>query len=202
MVAGLVGRQDERDDLTVVWNKRTGGVPFHAADCAAGHKQYEGMPKEDRDRLYADMTNILSRTRLMGRGAVLDIESYKEYFPEAIDNVPYHYCFSRVIQDFAAIGHISIPPQKLKFSFHRNQKTNASAEVLYDFLSLSSSWEDSLYLDEIGFVPDDYVGIQATDLVAREAMKHADNLFVEPVRRPIGESMKVLFRTNLYKFRI
>ena len=59
-----------------------------------------------------------------------------------------------------------------------------------------------MYLDEIGFVPDDYVGIQATDLVAREAMKHADNLFVEPVRRPIGESMKVLFRTNLYKFRI
>jgi hypothetical protein len=202
-VCGLIGTQQEWDDLADVWNKRTGGIPFHPADCEAEPPRgpYKNMSKDERDKLYTDMINILTRTKLMGYGAVLDIKSYKEYFPDTVDNVPYHFCFSRTVQDFAAIGHISVPPQKVKFAFHRNQKTNASAEVLYDFMGLSSDWEDSIYLDEISFVPNDYVGIQAACVVTREAMKHAYNRYVGPVHRPVRESMKVLFNSHLYKFR-
>ena len=32
-VAGVIGRQEEWDELEKVWLKRTGGVIFHAADC-------------------------------------------------------------------------------------------------------------------------------------------------------------------------
>jgi len=59
-VVGLIGTQEEWDDLTVVWKQRTGGTPFHASDCEAepGRGQYKDMPREDRDKLYADMIKI------------------------------------------------------------------------------------------------------------------------------------------------
>ncbi|HVN97968.1 MAG TPA: hypothetical protein VMT62_16180 [Syntrophorhabdaceae bacterium] len=64
-VAGLVGTQEEWDALAVSWNQRTGGIPFHAADCESGHRNYKGWPKEDRDSLYADLVNMLVNTKIM-----------------------------------------------------------------------------------------------------------------------------------------
>ncbi|HVN97967.1 MAG TPA: hypothetical protein VMT62_16175 [Syntrophorhabdaceae bacterium] len=107
--------------------------------------------------------------------------------------------------DFGDLVSISVPQQKVRFVFDRNPKTNASAEVLYSFLTETSGWEGASYLDSITFASRSEVGIQAADILAREAMKHADNLFIGPKRRPVRKSMKpfsaTLETTGRYKFR-
>jgi hypothetical protein len=203
-VAGIGGTEEEWDFLERVWLKRTGGKIFRPADCESDHGDYKEIPHEENQRLYLDIVNILARTKLMGYAASADLQALRDCFPGADEDAfPYFHCFSKVLQEFLGIGHVSIPQEKVKFSFHTNLKTKQSATDLYFYmLGLpEDEWKfNPLLADEISFIGQEKtIGIQAACLFSREAMKHFDNFFVGPRKRPIRESMRVLLSTKRYR---
>jgi hypothetical protein len=199
-VSGIAGTQEEWDTLEPVWISRTGGKAFHAADCEAGRGDYNGISHKENLNLYADLIKMLVRTNMIGFAAVVDLKVYNELFPDVVDNQPYHICFHAVVEHFAEIAYFPQHRQKVKFTFDRNSRTLSSSSYLYEYLATTSDWKYAECLDEISFSTRNNIGIQAADLIAREAMKHYDNVVVGPTKRPIRKSMQALLSTGRYTF--
>ena len=199
-----MGTQQEWDALNVIWNNRTNGKPFHAAACEAGQDDYKGLPHQENLKLYADLIKIIVRTNMVGFAVIDDLKVHKNSFPKTPNQAPYHVCFQKVIIEFAKIGYLSIPQQKVKFTFDINSKTQASCVFLYDCLKKSNQWKFAKYItDEISFTDRrSSVGIQAADLIAREAMKHADNVLMGSKGRRTRTSMYELHSSNKYNFEL
>ena len=126
--------------------------------------------------------------------------SNRKFFPDTPNSSPYHVGFQKVIIEFPKLGYLSIPQQKVKFTFDINSKTEGSCGVLYDCLRKSKKWKLTEYItDEISFADRrSYVGIQVADLIAREAMKHADSVLIGSKGRRTRTSMYELCSSNKY----
>jgi len=184
-VSGIAGTQEDWDKLAPLWKERTGGIPFHGAECEAGKGPYKKMEKRDRLQLYADLVKILSRSRLMGFAATIDLQGFKSCFPHILPSEPYHLCFRKVLTYFAFMGYILIPQEKVRFTFDLNSKIQYSTVKLFEWVKGISEkeWKYSITVDEIAFASrkdEAGIGIQAADIIAREAMKHYDNFFAGP----------------------
>jgi hypothetical protein len=192
-VAGVVGTKEEWDALIPIWLERTEGKRFHAADCEAGRGDYEGIPHEENLKLYADLVTILIKTNLMG---------YNRFFPDVVTNIPYHFCFQKVVMWFARVAYLSVPREKVSFTFDMNSQNKASTIVLYEAMAKSSQWKHAEQLMEmVSFASRrESVGIQVADLVAREAMKYCDNFFTGRDSRPVRKSIQALSDSQRYYF--
>ena len=101
----------------------------------------------------------------------------------------------------ARLSAICIPRDRIKFTFDRNHQVEYNAVALYDHL-INCDKEKFEYIklmhDEIGFATKKTIGIQAADLITREAMKVLDNR-IGPVRRLSRTSAKVLWESGTNK---
>lgn len=80
-VAGVMGTQEEWDKLEIKWIERTKGRFFHGADLETDQGDFKGIPHEENQKLYADLTNLLARSNMMGFGSAMDIHAYKKCGP-------------------------------------------------------------------------------------------------------------------------
>ena len=197
-VAGVIGRQEEWDELEKTWVKRTGEIIFHAADCDSDRGDFATTGHENNKKLYKDLTRLLTSTKLMGHGVAIDLGGYRHNFPEAIEETAYFMCFTRIIIRFAQLASAFIPQDKVKFIFDVRHQVTYNAGLLYDRLSNFAKWDIHSYMDEISFKSSKSVGIQVADLWARETMKHLDNM-VGPQKRPMRQSMRALSDTGRFK---
>jgi hypothetical protein len=203
-VAGVGGSEKEWASLEYAWIERTKGIVFHPTDCESDKGDYKDFTHEENQRLYRDLVKILTNTGLLGCAAVIDLKGLRAVFPDMDEDVwPYSGCFSKVVGHFRDVGRLLIPQEKVKFSFHINQKTQWDASSLYNYLMTLPEDErppDLCLADEISFISrEDMTGIQVACLFAREAMKHYDNLFIEPRRRRERASMRALFSTGRFE---
>jgi hypothetical protein len=200
-VGGLIGREEEWDALGVIWNERTGGKPFHAADCESDRGDYKGIEHHENLRLYADLARMLAkRTRLLGFGVAIDLVEYRRIFAGLPEDQPYYLCFHDVVKSFAQVGYLHVPREKVSFTFDRNLEREYNATVLYDYMVHLPDWKFRDYIgDTVSFADRRNVGIQAADLIAREAMKHLDNQIGPQLRLPRA-SIRVLGSSNRFKF--
>jgi hypothetical protein len=204
-VSGIVGSQAEWDEFSVVWNNRTGGIPFHAADCEAGKGEFRRMSKKERLKLYRDLVNILVSTNLMAYTATIDLQGWRTYFPEVLDTIPYYICFRYIVMHFAELAYKSIPREKVNFVFDLNNRTNPGTATLYEWIISLPEWEYKYapcLVEEISFASrKERIGIQAADICAREGMKHLDNFFIGPPKYRFERlSMQALRATNRFNF--
>jgi hypothetical protein len=125
-VAGILGSQEEWDELTPRWLIRTGGKAFHAADCESDQGEYKGVPHRENLKLYADLVKMISKTKMLGYGVAMDLEAHKISFPDVVENIPYQKCFEQVVIYFAERAYLHIPQQKVEFVFDLNSRTQAS----------------------------------------------------------------------------
>lgn len=72
-IAGIMGTQEEWDDLAVNWLTLTNGKIFHGTDCESGYNDYKGIPQQQRLKEYADLTKLLTKTKLLGFGVAVDL---------------------------------------------------------------------------------------------------------------------------------
>ncbi len=174
-----------------VWLKRTGGKIFHATDAEF----------ENNHNLIEDLSNIIVRTKLEGWGVGIDLKSYRYFFPDKLDDKePYLKCFEKVVRHFAKKA-FEIK-QKVKFTFHINQKIQYNATYLYNCMVNQPDYEYSKYLfGELGFADNSIISIQVACFFAREIMKHIDN-FIGPVERPTRKSMQSLLETGRFECNI
>jgi hypothetical protein len=195
-VGGVVGSQEEFDALEVEWNKRTGGIPFHAADCESDRGDYAAASHSENMRLYADLTKLLCSTRLIGFGTAISLRDCYELFPAMPENQPYYIGFHHAVRYFSKIGFLHVPRQKVHFTFDRQLEMKYNATFLYDHMVRQPEIKYNRYLDgEVSFADRSKVGIQAADLVVRESMKDLDNT-VGPVKRPTRRSMMALLKAG------
>jgi hypothetical protein len=79
-------------------------------------------------------------------------------------------------------------------------ETNYNAGVLYSYMAQLEEWSASSLLSEkVSFASRKYVGIQVADLIARETMKHLDNM-IGPVKRDKRRSFAALQDTKRFMF--
>lgn len=204
VVSGLMGTQKEWDELTLPWTKCNEGKPFHATDCEAVPPRgvYEGMSPKKCKNIYAKVTKLLAETKMLGFSAILDLRAYKELLHDKARYIPHGHCFQALVIHFVERAYISIPQQKVKFTFDLNLETSGTYKGLYELMRRNKSdWNFAPFLDEISFVHrDDHIGIQAADLLARETMKYYDNFYLGLHQRPIRSSMELLKSTQRYTF--
>jgi hypothetical protein len=199
-VAGLFGDETAWESVKKRWADRTGGKLFHAVDCESDTGDFADSPHSENLRLYKDLAKLLANSNLLGYGHAMDIGEFFALFPEAVENQPYYMCFQEVVTRFAQYTSVCIPPDKVECIFDLNHDVEYNAALLYSYMVNLPEWKFHQFLaDKISFASRKEPGIQMADLVARETMKHMDNI-VGPVKRLPRLSMRALARTRRFKF--
>jgi len=129
---------------------------------------------------------MLAESNLFGFAAAVNVRDYKERMPhEETHEMAYYACFADVLARCAALGSITMPPQKVDLTFDQNFERDPSTSDLYAYLGELKEWIHHSYLGErVTFA--NYrkeSGIQAADLLARETMKHMENTMLESRER-------------------
>jgi hypothetical protein len=201
-VSGILGDQKQWDSVREAWHLRTGGRVFHAAQCETDKGEFENSSHQDNLKLYKDLTAILCASNLWGWAAAMSLENHKQNFPAALEHQPYYFCSRWVIEHFADLAELLIPRGEIKFTFDHNIETEFNAAAQYRYLlTLPELKGRHLLADEIAFATRKQIGIQAADLVAREAMKHLDNE-ITGAGRPKRKSLNALQESGRFKFRL
>lgn len=200
-VAGLLGTQEEWDNLGATWLKRTKGVIFHATDCEANRGDFKGVPHKQNLNLYKDLVQILANSGILGFAVAIDVKGYREIVPGAVlAEAPYFHGFTRVVVYLTGLAKYYIPPEWIQFVFHQNINTQYNAGYLFNFLVIREKWKDytSSVVDPVAFSSSKAVGIQAAGLLAREAMKDFENVVWPSRQRRI--SMLALIKSKRFTF--
>ena len=200
-VAGLVGMEEEWDELEIKWMKRTGGKVFHAAACESDAGEFARISHKENLKLYEDLTRLIVDTKILGFGVGIDLAGFNETFPDVLPDQPYYMCFVRVVIDCADVAYLSVPRQSVKFTFDHKLETEHHAAAVYNYMVNLPEWGlHSVLHREIGFADRrSRVPIQAADLLARETMKHLDNQ-IGPERRRMRRSIAALNETGRFRF--
>jgi hypothetical protein len=199
-VSGVFGSDQDWDELKRPWIERTGGKIFHASDCETNQGEFSKTSDAENKKLYKDLTQLLCKSRLMGRSHAIDMAAWKTNFPDALEDMPYLICFRNVVYDCGGLAFLSVPQDDVEFTFDQHPESEYNAGVLYTYMAQMKQWNASTHLSaKVSFASRKYVGIQVADLVARESMKHLDNM-VGPVERPIRRSMSAILDTKRFQF--
>lgn len=201
-IAALEGTESEWQELQGKWVTRTGGKEFHATECES---EYANDPDPAKHKanlsLYADLTQLIANSELRGYGIGLELAGHREFFPDVPADVIYIKAFTEVLKHFIQNAVTSID-DPLKFNFDQRQESNYNAGALYHSMVNWNEWKGkNIFLStDITFSNRKNPRIQAADLLARETMKHLDNM-VGPFKRPLRRSMKALASTANQRIR-
>ena len=200
-VAGLFGDEETWKSAGAIWQARTKGGIFHAAECDSDTGSFANFSHDENKLLYRDLVRILADSRLLGFGAAVSLEAYNRVFTGAPDFQPYHFCLNEVISYFARIAHTCILRGQVHFEFDRNARVQHDAQSVYDYALSLTEWPYHQYLqpDQLGFEDRRNPKIQMADLLARETMKHLDNQ-IGPVQRRTRMSYLALARSSRFQF--
>ena len=174
-VGGLLGDDNQWELFRNKWRERTGRRVFHAADCEAQQGDFADMSESECQRLYSDLTLLLSESYLIGWGAAVDLAAAKREFPKAFRNQAYYSCFLRTVYHLADQAHIFVPIDEIQFIFDQNREVQYNAGLLYQYVVEANSWREPFLAETIAFKTRKNIGIQAADLWVRELMKRFDS---------------------------
>ena len=186
------------------WVERNGGIPFHATDCESGWGDYRGKDRDIRTRLYRDLVAMLAEGELFGFAAAVNIKDFRKAYPtEKTQELAYYMCLADVLARCAALGYITMPPQKIGLTFDRNFDRDPSIADWYAYLGELTEWEFHSHLgDRVTFANyREEPGVQVADLLAREAMKHMENTMLGNRERWSRVSFMRLQRSPRMHFR-
>ena len=200
-VAGLIGSETDWDKTVEAWTARTGGLTFHAVDCETDQNEFAKFTHRENLALYKDLSKILAASRLMGYGCAMSLEDFDILFAPMMRNNGYYLCFRTVVLYMVQIGRTMIPrPTEIKFTFDHNEPIEVNAAKIYDFVVNMPGTDFGDYMsNEISFAVRRNPRIQMADLVARETMKHFDNM-LGPVKRIPRGSFLALQQTKRFAF--
>jgi hypothetical protein len=194
--AGIVGTQEEWDEIKRAWLTCTEGKEFHGTNCESGYGDYKGIPLEKRLQEYKSLTTILAdESKLYGFGVSVDIAAMKSNLPEAKEDAPYFKCFTHVVMGLAERGYLSKPRQMVQFTFDQNLQRRYNSILMLKLLSQWPNCEYGQYIDtdDVRFLSHKHVEIQAACLLAHDTMKHLDNLLLAeglPTRKSLDRLLK------------
>lgn len=196
VVAGLIATQKRWDALEPVWIKTLGGKRFHGTDLVSGGGDFQGISKEQRLKLYLDLTKLLVKTNIIGFGVAIEINAYRTLFPDVPEYMSYYMCFVPTVLQLSKIA--ASNKQKANFIFHHNRKTDYNSGLLYDSMINFPEVKFRKYFNRISFASDDEIGIQCVDLFAREVRRDFDKRYLQNIKYNTGKSFESLCKTGRF----
>lgn len=194
-LAGLVARLGQWEWFTDAWGRmlsKNGITEFHSADLESRRGIYDGIGKDQQQRIFQDAVNVIggwARTAIAG---LVVIDDYEEAIPNwakktAAFGDKYNFCFQMCLNlVFRWIEQRDPPMQegdRIAFIFDQRERGQEITSTSYSQIKKFRDPQDrmgSLTFDSRKRV----FPLQAADLVAYEAYKHLDNLALKSGRPP------------------
>jgi len=191
-VGGLIGGPIQFDTLDILWASETHNLaePFRSTECECQHGQFEEWSKGDCDDLMRRLVRVILDTKISGVGYVVPVQDYRSVFPDAGEYDPY---FLALRQTFINIAYLASakPSLGLAGDFDVNiicegsTATSGQAKRIYEDLKSFDGWTWRKRFKSFGPGNKLLMPLQAADLIAREAYKHAVNLGIRGTRKPV-----------------
>lgn len=160
-VSGVFGSDQDWDDLKRPWIERTGGKIFHTSDCETNQGEFSKTSDTENKKLYKDLTQLLCKSRLMGKSHAIDMAAWRGNFPDALEDMPYLICFRNVVYDCGGLAYLSVPKDGVEFTFDQHPETEYNAGVLYTYMAQMKQWNARPHLSEkVSFASRKYVGFK------------------------------------------
>jgi hypothetical protein len=191
-VGGLVGTGVQFDELDIFWCSATNGLtePFRSTECECQQGQFSTWNKSDCDSLMKQLVEIIRQTQLHGVGFIVPVADYRHVFPDAQEYDPY---FLAVRHTLINMAYVASPKPSLdragkidlRIVCEESTTTSARAKKIYDELKTFPGWRWGKAIAGFSTGTKRLMPLQAADLIAREAYKHAVNLGMRPTRKPV-----------------
>lgn len=182
---GFVGARDQWDMFEAYWSHETHSLrqPFRSTDCETGHGQFKSWPKSKRDDLMARLVDVLRKVQLRGFASIVPINEYKEAFPQCGEYDAFLLALRQTIMNMAFIANEIADDVELWF-----EHGPIDGKIRQVFCSIAGrrQWKPAKRLRGPKFGTKQVRPLQASDLIAREAFKHIDNLGIRPTRAPVA----------------
>jgi hypothetical protein len=191
IVGGLVGYENVWSHFEVKWASATYQLkkPFHAAACEAQRGCCEGWTVKQCRELMKELTGIIKQTRMGVFGSIVPIQTYRDVFPNSGYYDPYYLAVKHSIINMAYLGRLSASTREFSAIslMHEQGDRDGKLYGIYKAMKGVKSWPDAKYLDGFTIGSKRVNGLQAADLIAREAFKLIDNIGTRPLRKPVRE---------------
>jgi hypothetical protein len=149
--------------------------PFHSAECASQHGDFEGWTKPECAAFMDRLVDIIVTHNVSGFASIVPIKLYRRVFPEAKPYDPYYLAVRHTLLALAGIGQMEKDKYGfggLKCWFEYDKKTKPTIEQIYEKLRNIQTWKPASCLQEFpSFENETLVPLQAADMVAREAFR-------------------------------
>src|SRR5580700_50153 len=188
---GLLGSGDEWDSLDALWSLETHELqkPFRATECECGHEQFGDWPRAKRNDLMRRLTGVIYRRNLYGFATIVPLEAYEEVFPDCGKHDAFLLAATQTIMNMAYMAHTMRKDAALWFE---SGDSDGAINTIFDSVVALKEWRPARHLRSISFEGKRIYGLQAADLVAREAFKYLDNRGTRPARIPLLRLKDVL----------
>lgn len=186
VVAGYLAKPPEWRDWTKKWNlvKRPIRI-FHAVDCQNLKGEFKGWKPDERDAYVRNLLPVIAAAPLAGIVTGID----KAAFNAAMQDHPdlrrmfgntYTACFQWAVQHILAIAHRYQNTDRVAFVHEINNMKGDAVSAL-DFIgTYHNPGKNKITLSFAG--KDDFVPLQAADILAYEGNKRLRNLSGKPRR--------------------
>jgi hypothetical protein len=185
-VGGLIGGKDQWFSFEKAWSVATYElkVPFHSTDCEAQRGCCDGWSIERCNSLMKELVRIIEGTQLHGVGFVVPIAEYRAVFPNADQFDPYFLALKQTIINMAYLGRNTDGPVDIHM-IHELGPTSSAVVRIFNELKALKTWKDGARLKQLSHGDKALTGLQGADFIAREAFKHADNMGLRRIRKPL-----------------
>ena len=174
---------------------------FHAVDCQNLRGEFEGWDETRRDTYVANLLPVIAQHEIAGLLIGIDMKCFEQAMaavPEMRDmfGTPYDACFQWNIQTFVDFNNKRGGIGRLAF-FHETNDYEASAKRSFEFVKINpKNTSEKMSLTFAG--KDDFVPLQAADVLAYEGNKRIRNIDKKPRRAwsaidPKADRIRVLY---------
>ena len=178
-VAGYMAKPRTWETFTRRWNAAKRPIEvFHSSDCNGFKNEFEGWKREDRDALVIRLLTVLRERPMMGFVTGLDLKAYEEAMTDNPDlrellPDPYGTCFHWTVATMMDLFEKQQNNERLAF-FHENNDYHKQAYEAFDWIKGNRKKHTSAMTLSFGG-KDDFVPLQAADILAYEAYKLLQN---------------------------
>lgn len=203
-VCGLVGTTVEWSRLERPWKQNLEAlkVPcFHATDCSAGRKDFQGIDRPLRDSLSMGLSLAIADRQLAIIGGSVFREDWNNcatrLMKEAYGGDPYHLCFALALQQLSDWSERFAGGDPVALVFARQQQYNDYSEKILTLVNGSKHYQ---HIGSLSFSrPECVIPLQAADHVAYENYQELyAQLQGSDITAPVRENLKVLTRAIPY----
>lgn len=187
---GFIAPESQWEKFELQWMSATHALkePFHATDCECQQGQFKSWQKPECDALMAELVSLALQRELAGYAVIVPIDDYRAVYPKSGEYDPFYLAVKQVLANLAHIA--SLIDERMKCWFEESNATQRTINKIYLDMKARTDWKNRNRLAGIAFIEKKVLRMHPSDLLAREAFKHMDNMGKRATRKPVQRLQK------------